>query len=1198
MRKQLAWIAAATLLVTGCYDDSALTTRLDKHDSDIAALQSDVKKLQDEVSIINSNIEGLQKILDALNKNVYVKSVSDVKDSGGAIIGYTIAFTDNKTITIYHGEKGEKGDPGDPGDPGAPGDPGNPGDPGAPGETPVIGVKDYSGVLYWTVNGEFLRDANGGLVPATGSSGEPGAPGQDGKTPQLRINEGNWEVSYDGENWTVVGPATTPGEGGGDNVFAGVKETKSAVVFTLVDGTKLSIDKMVDFSIKIDDSEAIDVVQGKTAEIPYTLVGVGSGESRVDALASGDWWAEAVAADKASGVVKVTAGAVANAKVIVYAVDGKGRADMRSLIFNGGILTITAPVEEAPAEGGEIVVPVVTNVDYTVSIEEDAQSWISYAITKAGEIRNENLVLTIEKNNTPETRSGLVEIKDARGSVLQSFTVKQESGIYEYPVFEDSSFKNWVLYNSPAADYNENLKVDASEAAKLTELVIEADKAYTSLKGIECFYNLKKVTIKNTTKLESIDLSKNKKLEEIKIEKSYGATTVLTTIDLSDLHVLKSIQIGGMTAVETLKLGSAPALTGIYAYNTGLKALDVTGCPELANLAVYGTKIETLDLSKNAKLESANLGAATLASLTLPEPSVLKTLNIDNTAITALDLSKLENLTELSAAATKLETIDLSGSAKLLKLSVGSLGGSGKSTALKLVDVRKATALSSVNLYSDALEEVIVPKGTKTSSWNWSSYHMNPDTGEYTYVKVTEVDVEGGDQPAIDDFAAGITEPFVKKIILGKFDKDGDGAINEVEAEAVTELDFSECGLVDGDLAGLEAFPIEKLNLDKNGFTEFDVLAFPKLKWLSINSNKLTALSVGKNYTDLKQNLHLEAANNQIATFTGPSYYAKLVYVDLSGNKLTSFSSPYPQVMEYCNLADNQITSLSMTGASALKELNVSGNKLTSVAFTGFGKLEKVDVSGNALTKYDFGSSQYALAEVNLANNKITSIDITNIAKAPERYALKTVDLTGNEGFNLVIVGAGNSMPENLELKGVSDYVVLNAANPTGYQTNQYNYIVSLNAGDKAEYGDIKLNYSLDTKGFKIEDGGNAYIVPQAGKKVFNFFAVATSGNPQISLSRDSGRTILTKDTDSSPYGASYKATGSNPLTPALNESAGKNWKSFVVDGNGDKVLYHFSLCGKSDGNTVEGEKISFEVTGGTVVIFGINLSGYRVDEQ
>ena len=548
------------------------------------------------------------------------------------------------------------------------------------------------------------------------------------------------------------------------------------------------------------------------------------------------------------------------------------------------------------------------------------------------------------------------------------------------------------------------------------------------------------------------------------------------------------------------------------------------------------------------------------------------------------------------ASGCKLETLNLGNSAKLATLSIGTYG-SGTSNTLKVVDVRKATKLTSVNLYSNALEEVIVPKGTDTAKWNWTSYHMDPDTGAYTYVKVTEVEVEG-EEPAADDLAAGIADAFVRKIVLGKFDKDGDGAISAEEAEAVTELDFSDCGLVDGDLAGLEVFPIEKLNLDGNGFTAIDILAFPKLSWLQINGNKLTALSIGTSSSALNQNLHLEAARNQIATFTGPSYSAKISYLDLSGNKLSSFSLMYCSVVEYVNLANNQLASVSMTSATAVKEVNVHGNKLASVAFTGFSKLEKVDVSDNALTKYDFGSGQTVLAEANLANNKITSIDITNIAKSPEKYALKSIDLTGNEGFNLVVVGAGNQMPEGLEIKGVSDYVVLNAANPSGYITNQYNYINAFTPGEKAQYGDITLNYSLATKGFLIEDGGDASITAQAGKKVFTFFAVAASGTPEITLSRDSGRTILTKDTDSSPYGASYKATGSNPLSPALNESAGLDWQKFVVDGNGDKVLYHFSLCGKSDGNTVEDEKISFSVTGGSVVIFGINLSGYRVDEQ
>ena len=194
-----------------------------------------------------------------------------------------------------------------------------------------------------------------------------------------------------------------------------------------------------------------------------------------------------------------------------------------------------------------------------------------------------------------------------------------------------------------------------------------------------------------------------------------------------------------------------------------------------------------------------------------------------------------------------------------------------------------------------------------------------------------------------------------------------------------------------------------------------------------------------------------------------------MAYLDLSGNKLASFSLPYPQVLEYCNLSNNQLASVSMSGASALKELNVSNNQLASAAFSGFGKLVKVDVPHNALTSYSFGSSQYTLEEVNLGYNKITSVDITSIAKNAANYALKLIDVTGNEGFNLVVVGAGNQMPEGLEIRGAANYVVLNAANPTGYKSNEYNNINEFFAGEKATWGDITLNYSLATKGFKIE---------------------------------------------------------------------------------------------------------------------------------
>ena len=1190
MRKKLLWMAAAALLVAACYDDSALITRLDKNESDISVLQQDVNKLRDEVSKFNSNLGGLRTIVEALQANVYVKEVSDVKDGTGAVLGYTITFTDNRHITIYHGEKGEKGEKGDQGEKGEQGEPGTPGKDGDPGSTPSIGVKDYNGTYYWTVNGEFLRDESGKLVPATGSDGAPGTPGDPGKTPQVRINEGNWEVSYDGEAWVVIGPATTTVEGG-DAVFSGVKETKSAVVFTLADGTKLSVDKLVEFYIKVDDSKVYEVTEGASTEIPYALAGVGSGDSRVDALASGDWWAEAVAADKSSGVLKVTAGKAEQAKVFFYATNGKGVTDIRSLVFAGGVLQATAPVEEIPAEGGVLEVPVVTNVDYSVVIEEAARYWLAYAVTKAGEVRNEKLVLTAAENVTPDARSAKVDLKDAMGAVIQSFTVSQAPGTFTEPVFEDDGFKNFLLWGTPYLDWNEDGKISASEAARCTSLTVTG--TYSSLAGIEALYNLKSFTYTENSgaKLASIDLSKNKMLESVNISKSYYATSVLESLDLTDLLALKTVQAGGVSALKSLKLGNAPALTSLAAWNTALESLDVTKAPELQTLAVYGTKLTELDVTKNPKLESLNAGIATLTALDVSQNPALKSLNIDNAPVTELDLSGLAELTGFSAAATKMETINLANSPKLTSISVGSYG-TGTSNDLKVVDMRKATKLSSVNLYSSVLEEVIVPKGTSTSSWNWSSTHMNPDTGAITVVKVTEVEVEGGEEPAADDYLAGIAEPFVKKVILGKFDANGDGAVDADEAAKVTELDFSDCGLEDGDLAGLEAFPIKKLNLDGNSLTTVDVLAYPAIEWLTVNGNKLTELSIGTSYTALAQPLHLEAANNRIAKFTGPSYYANVNYLDLSGNKLSgTFSMPYPQCLEYIDLSGNELTGLTLTSATKIKEINVSHNKLASVSFSGFSALEKVDASNNLLTDYSFGSSQTALAEVNLAYNKFVSLDISSIVKSP---ALKKIDLTGNEGFNLLVIGGGNTMPETLEIVGVEGYGVLNASKPTKeVNFNKFNYISGYELGSGATEVDATINYGASVKAFKVPAGSTLTITSSGNRKALRFFALGAGGTPTVTVSRSDGKKVYNHGDN--------QYCSANPYTVRENESAGKDVTSLVIDGDGDSVLYFFGpTSGTSSGGLVDGDQVVLTVEGKegeSVVFVGVNLETYTTDD-
>lgn len=225
MKKLFTYLLVAiTMIIAGCsesFDDSKIWDKLDDHESRIAKLEELCKQM-------NTNISSLQTIVTALQNNDYVTGVTPVTKNGG-VIGYTITFTKSQPITIYHGKDGKDG------------------------STPIIGVKqDTDNFYYWTLNGEWLLDANGNKIKAQGPDGK------DGITPQLKIENDYWYISYDnGASWTLLGKATgengkdgqngadgTNGEDGkdGDSFFQSVDTSNSEyVVFTMADGTQIQL---------------------------------------------------------------------------------------------------------------------------------------------------------------------------------------------------------------------------------------------------------------------------------------------------------------------------------------------------------------------------------------------------------------------------------------------------------------------------------------------------------------------------------------------------------------------------------------------------------------------------------------------------------------------------------------------------------------------------------------------------------------------------------------------------------------------------------------------------------------------------------------------------------------------------------------------------------------------------------------------
>jgi len=130
--KLLIAASAAALLAAGCqkYDDSALTKR--------------VTDLEGKVTTIEKTIQELQAAVDGKY------AVQDVKQTE---TGWTIIFTNGKSIDIKNGEKGDKGDKGDQGDKGDKGDQGDKGDKGDQGDKGDTGAQGVGVKTIYVQNG-------------------------------------------------------------------------------------------------------------------------------------------------------------------------------------------------------------------------------------------------------------------------------------------------------------------------------------------------------------------------------------------------------------------------------------------------------------------------------------------------------------------------------------------------------------------------------------------------------------------------------------------------------------------------------------------------------------------------------------------------------------------------------------------------------------------------------------------------------------------------------------------------------------------------------------------------------------------------------------------------------------------------------------------------------------------------------------
>ena len=162
MKKLISLLFIIPLLFVSCVNLDEVNERLNKHEERIKGLEA-------LVSNANNSIATLQKLMDAEAGKLSIVSYQPLEDGSG----YVLTMSDGSKLTLKNG-----GD----------------------GAMPNISVMEKDGVLYWAINGEILKDADGKPIPAKGKDGAPGV------TPKIRVNRnGEWEMSTDGgKTWQKI----------------------------------------------------------------------------------------------------------------------------------------------------------------------------------------------------------------------------------------------------------------------------------------------------------------------------------------------------------------------------------------------------------------------------------------------------------------------------------------------------------------------------------------------------------------------------------------------------------------------------------------------------------------------------------------------------------------------------------------------------------------------------------------------------------------------------------------------------------------------------------------------------------------------------------------------------------------------------------------------------------------------------------
>lgn len=258
--------------------------------------------------------------------------------------------------------------------------------------------------------------------------------------------------------------------------------------------------------------------------------------------------------------------------------------------------------------------------------------------------------------------SGYIDVPTHTSYTGWTLTNESELEKYQAITIEDPNFKAWLVAQY---DKDDDGEISKAEAAKVTRIECDPNNEVTSLKGIEYFTELTKLTWRGSYdwsnnrvsygKLTQVDLSGNTKLQELDLSNNQ-----LTSLDISANPKLRSVNLEG-NKLTSLSLTGGASLTSLNCNYNQLKSLDLSAFPSLIWLYCDNNQLTDLDVSSLTKLQTLSCGYNQLTSLDVTACLELTSLWLNgDEAIASLDLTKCPHIQQLSFPYTAIKSFDCS----------------------------------------------------------------------------------------------------------------------------------------------------------------------------------------------------------------------------------------------------------------------------------------------------------------------------------------------------------------------------------------------------------------------------------------------------------------------------------------------------------------------------------------------------------